>query len=371
MYDITFLSMRDNCSTRRKYLKVAGGAISVGLAGCAGGDGGDGPSGEDESEEDILTQEFELKARNTFEVTPAVSGTTLFAPNADRNLYAIDVETEESLWIYEFNEAMEATPAAGENAVFTNKESDNMMYSFDPNSGEINWRINPEYTSYFNPPAYNGEYVFVTDDGVRAHNGDSGEEEWNYEFEGTLYTSSTVHLTSSNVVNTSEYGIFAVSQDDGSEQWTFEGSGEADPSTLATSSDRVIYGDGSNSIYIIDSQSGDTVHQISTSESTSEIKLVDNTIYYNDDGITAFDIDSMNELWNSDFWTPRLTNNTLYGYLFGAYSDLIVGIDTFSGEAVLNQSHNPPYDANPVIVGDYVVLANDSNSLAGYQVVSD
>lgn len=324
-----------------------------------------------EAPQDELVQQFSFDAPNTFEVTPAVSGTTVFAPNTDRNLYAVDIETGESLWSYEFNVAMGATPAAGDAGIFTNKESENEMYRFDPGSGDVDWSINPDHSFYPNSPAYNGEYVFVSDDGVKAFNKNNGEQEWNYDFEGTLYISSTVHLTDTNVVNISEYGVFAVSQDDGTEQWTFEGAGEARPNSLATNSDWVIYADGSNSIYIMDSQSGDTVHQISTADAVSETTLTDNVLYYNDSGLTAFDLNSMSELWSSDVSLDRLTDDTLNGYLFGLDFEEIVGVDISNGDRVISQSLTAPYNIEPVVAEDYVVMANDSNSLLGYQIVAN
>lgn len=383
--------MNESHSTRRECLKLAGGAISLSLAGCTSS-GDNEPSTKTQEEttaeaaepttktqeettteppQDEFVQQFSFDAPNTFEVTPAVSGTTVFAPNTDRNLYAVDIETGESLWSYEFNVAVDATPAAGDAGVFTNKESENEMYRFDPSSGDVDWSINPDHSFYPNSPAYNGEYVFVSDDGVKAFNKNNGEEEWNYRFEGTLYTSSTVQLTDTNVVNISEYGVFAVSQDDGTEQWTFEGAGEARPDSLATNSDRVIYADGSNSIYIMDSQSGDTVHQISTADAVSETTLTDNVLYYDDGGLTAFDLNSMSELWSSDVSIDRLTDDTLNGYLFGLDFEEIVGVDISNGDRVISQPLNAPYNIEPVIAEDHVVMANDSNSLLGYQIVSN
>jgi outer membrane protein assembly factor BamB len=168
----------------------------------------------------------------------------------------------------------------------------NKMYSLDQDSGTVNWESNPEYTIYFNSPSFNGEYVFVSDDGVTAHNVDSGNVEWRYDFDGTLYGSSTVQLTEENVINTSEFGVFAVRQGDGSEQWQFEGSGEAIPNSLNTTSDRVIYTDSSNTIYIIDSRSGEPINQISASSTVSETSVVDDILYYTDEGLTALEINS-------------------------------------------------------------------------------
>lgn len=367
--------MWDNRSTRRKYLKIAGGAISMSLAGCASGGGGEQNNTETEETttlppQDELTQAFKFDARNTFEAAPAVNDTTVFAPNADRKIYAVDVESGESIWSYEFNEAVTATPAVGQNAVITNREADNEMYSFNPDSGDINWSSNPN-NLHPTSPAYNGELVFFRGNGVKAYNGDTGELEWDYQFDGTLYISSTVQLTSENVVNISEYGVFAVSQDDGSEQWTFEGSGEARTNSLATSSDRIIYADDSNSIYIIDSQSGNTVHQISTQDTVSNTSLIDGILYYVDDSLRAFDINSMSEVWSADFYIDEFSDETLGGYLFGIDFKELVGVDISNGEVVLTQSRDEAYQTTPVIAGDYVVVSVDSNSLLGYQIVSN
>ncbi|MGQ3327991.1 outer membrane protein assembly factor BamB family protein [Halorubrum sp. FL23] len=318
-----------------------------------------------------LVQKFEFEASNTFEVTPEINGDILFAPNTNRNLYAIDSKSGESIWSHEFNEAIGATPVARGDSVFTNKEADNNMYSFDIASGEINWSIDPDYG--FNPgsPSLNGEYVFVRSDGVKAYNADNGQEEWNYDFDGTLYTSSVPKITENNVINTSEYGIFAVSQNDGSEEWMFEGAGEANPGTLATTQTDVVYADGSNKIYVIDSQSGDITHEISTSNTVYDLSLVDNILYYDDDGIKAFDLSELSEIWSVETSIDRLSNDTLSGYLFGIDYDEIVGIDISNGQKILTESIEAPYNIKPVVVGNCVVMGNSSNSLVGYQISSD
>lgn len=379
-------------STRRKYLSISGSGALVGLSGCLlpssstnneeneGTDQGDSepqeendsePQEEDDSEpQDELVQEFEFSAQNTFEETPAVSNGIIIAPNTDRNLYVIDIESGGSLWSFEFNDAMSATPAVGDNSVFTNSELNNGMYSFDLNSGDENWSKDPDHDLHQDSPAYNGEYVFVSDSGVKAYNAATGNHEWDYDYDGRLYVSSKVHLTNSNAINVASNEVFAVDQDSGTEQWTFQGPGDPSPDSLTTNENRVIFSDGSDTVYILDSQSGDSIHQISTSRTVSDMSVIDGVLYYVDDDLKAFDLDTMDELWESDSSISELSENTLDGYLFGTHFSGFAGVDISTGDEVLNHEVSTRRRVRPVIAGNYVVIPDDSNSLIGYQITA-
>jgi hypothetical protein len=64
----------------------------------------------------------------------------------------------------------------------------------------------------------------------------------------------------------------------------------------------------------------------------------------------------------------KLSETTLNGYLFGIDFEEIVGVDISTGEKVLTASQATPYNAEPVVAGDYVVMPNEGNSLIGYQI---
>lgn len=328
------------------------------------------PENEESSQPPIqLSQEFKFEANNSFEVTPAVSAGKLLAPNTDRKLYSIDVPSGDLSWSHEFNEEIGATPAVSENTVFTNKEMDNKMYSFDINSGKINWNINPEYGLHPDPPAYNGEFIFFSGEGVKAYNAETGQEEWDFDYDGSLYVSSRVTLSDQNVINTGEYGLFAVNQEDGTKEWSFEGSGEASPDSLVTNQSYTIYSDDSGTLYVIDAESGEVVHKISTSRDViSTISLINNVIYFADDGLRAFSLENMEELWNTETSIYNLSEETIDNYIFATTRGKLLIIDISNGDKILSKDSSVSYDVAPVIANDYIVIADNSNSLVGYQI---
>ena len=330
------------------------------------------PENEDSSQPPIqLSQEFKFEANNSFEVTPAVSAGKLLAPNTDRKLYSIDVPSGNLSWSHEFNEEIGATPAVSENAVFTNKEMDNKMYKFDINSGDINWNINPEYGLHIDPPAYNGEFIFVSGDGVKAYNAKTGQEEWEFDYDGSIYVSSRVMLSDQNVINTGEYGVFAVNQEDGTKEWSFEGSGEASPDSLVTNQSYTIYSDNSGTLYIIDAKSGEVVHEISTSGIISTISLINNVIYFDDDGLRAFSIEDMEELWKTETSIYELSEETVDNYIFATTRGELLIIDISNGDKILSEDSSVSSRVAPVVADDHIVIADDSNSLIGYQITEN
>jgi eukaryotic-like serine/threonine-protein kinase len=210
-------------------------------------------------------------ASNRYVAAPLVEDGMIYAPNADRYLYALN-EAGNLLWRYQANEALWSTPVKNGNVIYQSSmghhvyaldagagsliwESPNLggaivssptlgedgrlyvgtfnseLVSLDASTGEIVWRYPTESWVWSGPALDNGSLFFGDLNGqIHAVSASSGERLWRISPEGSgpdasiterpLLVDGTLYLTSENGI------LYAMDPQNGSTRWTREVGGK-------------------------------------------------------------------------------------------------------------------------------------------------
>lgn len=171
-----------------------------------------------DSQTGVSKWKFE-EAKNRYIGGALVVGDTILAPNADHNLYALDLNGNLK-WKFEARQALWSTPIARENTVFLSS-MDHHLYAIDIRDGSLIWEVDLGGAIVYSP-SLDTDTIFVATlaNEVIAINATTGAIKWKNLAESGLWSQPVYH---DEMVYYGDSGgkIFAVNASDGALVWDY------------------------------------------------------------------------------------------------------------------------------------------------------
>ncbi|HZD55396.1 MAG TPA: PQQ-binding-like beta-propeller repeat protein [Anaerolineales bacterium] len=204
-------------------------------------------------------------AKNRFIAAPLAAQGGVFAPDADKKVYGLDLNGSE-IWTYEMKGESWAQPIADSQCKCLYVASmDHTVYALDPANGNLLWRSADLGGAMVGTPALD-------------------------ETTGTLY------------VGTFDKQMLAISTQDGSVPWRFATAGWV-WSSPALDNGRLYFGDLDGNFYAVDAAEGTKVWQLTPDQLDGAIAgtplVVDNVIYFTTESGSLFAVDTTGKkMWS-------------------------------------------------------------------------
>jgi len=163
-------------------------------------------------------------ATNRYIGSPSAAGGTIYAPNSDNRLYALNPNGE-LLWTFAAKQPLWSQPIlVAETLVISSM--DHNVYGVDPASGEKIWTLDTGGAIVSSPTLGEDEVVFVgtLKQQVLAINSASGRSEWSYDAPGWVWGSPT-YIDGQVLAADLEGTVFALDAATGRELWSVDTEG--------------------------------------------------------------------------------------------------------------------------------------------------
>ena len=239
---------------------------------------------------------------NRFISSPLVYNDTIYAPNADERLYALDMQGN-PVWDQPFqaNQALWAAPAADPklNLIYLTS-MDRNIYALNPDTGALVWSTPMEGASVGSPTVDpNGNlYVGNFANQLLAVNPQDGSTTWQVDTNGWVW-SGPILGDSQLFFGDLDRTFYAVNANDGSIAWQITPDGQV-VGQPALAGNNIFFGTESGTLYVVDLR-GNIVKSIDLSGSiyTSPVLAGDLIVvapYQTDNLLVAFDQNG-NQQW--------------------------------------------------------------------------
>lgn len=171
---------------------------------------------DEEYERDPMWQSEEFEGLLK-DITPAVSGSSVFVGTKDGTLYAFDARTGRTDWKFSVEGEIQSSPAVANGIVYV-ATRDRNVYAVDSSSGRQEWQFQTETKVGYSPLTVADGIVYLpgTDDGMRGPDGclialdaTNGSEQWRYE----LDCRSQPVVSNGRIYIVSGEGIHALEED--------------------------------------------------------------------------------------------------------------------------------------------------------------
>lgn len=161
---------------------------------------------------------------------PTVAGNTIYLASSDHKVYAVDLETHKSRWIFETGNWVWATPLVVDDRVYV-ASMDHKLYALDAPSGAVVWTFDRSHSALPAAPVYvevdGGKRLYqnTLDGYIYAVNAQDGSLVWEVKIDGTVWASP---LAQDGVLyfGTLQGTVYALSAQDGRTLWSKPVGGE-------------------------------------------------------------------------------------------------------------------------------------------------
>jgi outer membrane protein assembly factor BamB len=298
----------------------------------------------------------------------------VYAGGIDGSVHAVDVEDGSERWVFETEDAIQASPAVLNDTVYVGS-TDGSMYAIDVETGYEDWRVTLDREVRAAPHVHDGS-VNIGDSAGTVYSlaVSDGSTNWTFNTGSAVQTPVAVN-NGTGYVGTGDGDLYAVNMSDGSEKWVF------DDSVAGITAPPII---GYNRVYAA-SENG-TVYGISTEKSyprkdwqfnaktsvvgAPALGLDSNRIYIPDTGgrVTAVDTKTGDEAWSftgPDTVAAAITLGSRC--LYTAYSDgkgthMLALLDTIAADGS---------DGSESVGEEAVTMTTGFEVLGGPVVTSD
>jgi outer membrane protein assembly factor BamB len=206
------------------------------------------------------TLQWEFKgATDRTVASPAVSGTTVYLPSSDHNVYAIDTETRQARWTFETDNWVWATPLVIEDRVYI-ASMDHSLYAVDDADGSLVWSFSDRSGALPATPAFAGGILYFgsLSGHMYAVQAQDGALLWDKETVGGMWATPLIRDrdgVSALYFGTLDGTIYALDTRDGSELWTQTVPGEVRGSPAQVDG-TLYFGCGDGRLYAFEAQGG-------------------------------------------------------------------------------------------------------------------
>jgi len=275
--------------------------------------------------EEIWNFEFSFNLNESILASvPAVdSGSVYFG--GEETVYSIESSSGEEEWQLDVGGGViESSPVVMNNTVYIG--SDNGLHAIDAESGEENWQFETG-SRVATSPAISGETIYIGSDDTRLYAIDAGtgSQKWNVptgaEVLSIAISSGSVYLINKNAE------VWSINSMSGDIQWESEldeeSGGSPLPVGLAIGNGHVYTG-GWSQLFSLDAESGQTTWEYSESSKVYNPILVDGIVYFQTISEDGTEIQARNAYNGDEIWThisergdeiigsPSISNETIY-----------------------------------------------------------
>ncbi len=258
---------------------------------------------------------------------------------------------------------------------------DNILYSLDAQSGQVNWKFEEATDRFVGSSLVAGEMIFApsSEDDLFALNLE-GQPAWAQPFitENSNWSKPAADSNCECVYLASmDHSVYAIDPVNGQEIWRSETLGGATVGTPAVSEDgKILYiGTFLNELVAINTSNGNILWRYPTEDWVWASPILDGDVLYFSDiagNFNAIDRNTQAPLWSvqtsSDIvGTPLLTEDGIY---FTNEAGTLYALNR-EGATRWTKNFEATLHAGPIATGDLVLVATDEGGLVLYAIDSE
>jgi outer membrane protein assembly factor BamB len=243
-------------------------------------------------------------------------------------------------------------------------------------------------------------YVATSDNLLLALDAETGDELWRFAAEFSIWAQPTYHDGTLFIASLDRH-LYAINAADGSQKWAVELSGAMSAQPIINADDHLVYAASfDQEVHALDIDSGDEVWSVMATDWVwSAPALADGTLYFGDSSGNVFAVAAADGevLWQSGVHSmnvvatvaqnpplaikgaiqasPVVQDGVVYLASLGnseSEEGLLVAMDAANGEELWQVTTPAPLFSTPIIIGDVIVVAlqSDAGVLQGYNLES-
>lgn len=278
----------------------------------------------------------------------------LFSPQTVVSIYALDVtgNTVQTEWTRNdlAKDRIVAAPLQVDGVVYV-ATADNQLLALDAESGDDLWHFAAEFSIWAQPTYYEGTlFVASLDRHIYALNAEDGSQKWAAELSGAMSAQPVVN-PDENLVYAASYDreVHALNIDTGEEVWSVPASDWV-WSAPALADGTLYFGDSSGNVFAVDAANGDVLWESGVHNMAVVASANQNPPAQIKGAIQA---------------SPVVHDGVVYVASLGneqSEEGLLVALDAATGEELWQATTPAPLFSTPVVVGDIIVVAMQSEA---------
>jgi len=143
-----------------------------------------------ETGESVWDKPFE--AQHALWSSPKIKDGRIYLASLDHHIYALDLETGREVWRADLSSAISDSPSLTEDLILAGTV-EGILYALNENHGDIIWQFKAEGAIWGDPAIFDGVAFFADVSGTAyAIEADSGKELWRMELPGSSSASPTI-----------------------------------------------------------------------------------------------------------------------------------------------------------------------------------
>ncbi|MEZ4590705.1 MAG: PQQ-binding-like beta-propeller repeat protein [Chloroflexota bacterium] len=286
----------------------------------------------------------------------------MFSPQTVVSIYGLDVSDSTAQPIWTRNDLAKDRIVAGplqiEGVAYV-ATADNLLLALEAETGTELWRFTAEFSIWAQPTYYEGTlFVASLDRRLYAIDAANGSEKWSVELSGAMSAQPVVN-PDENLVYAASYDreLHAIDIDSGNEVWSVQAT-DWIWSAPALADGTLYFGDSSGNVFAVDAASGDVLWESGVHSMNTVAGVAQNPPLEIKGAIQA---------------SPAVQDGVVYFASLGngaSEEGLLVALDAATGDELWQVTTSAPLFADPVIVGDVIVVAMQSEAgiLQGYEL---
>ena len=292
-------------------------------------------------------------------------------------LYAVDIQTGQSLWIYQTKGSVHTSPSIEDGIIYFGSE-DGLLHALDCLTGDQLWTFVTGGEIRSSPILFEGMLYFGSDDGFfYALDALTGQETWRFEVAGNVdsfagfykavraapaISNGSVLFGNTKIGGASaELKFYALDTRTGEVHWEF------DPWNLTSSpavEDGVVYFGGFMSFLGLDLESGSPVFSFGTDWGISPPAILDGIAYFGCDNgyLHALDLQTNEEIWVFESGrsvtidtAPSIADGVVYA---GSGDGFLYAVDLRTGHLLWEFETGGWISSSPVIVDGVIYFGS-------------
>ena len=295
----------------------------------------------------------------------AISDKVVFLASENGTLYAIEIETKETIWSFDSGTSVESSPAVVDGMVFFGTDS-GKVYALDEGTGLVRWVYNiPSGASIASSPVVSNRTVFIgsSDNHLYALDEISGFQIWNFSTTGPIVSSPAVS-NDMVFVGSNDGRVYALNMTDGALEWDYPTYSPIVSSP--TVCEPIVYVTSMNGrVYALDQFSGNYLQDFPTGGSITSSPAVDENqnlviVGSQDEFVYALDRITLTLEWSThigmiNISSPAISGN---GLVYIGSTNNLFCLNETSGEVVWSYPTSSVIHASPALTDEHVLVSS-------------